>query len=89
MEQSYKNSVTTVKAITVLHNILVKKIPVAPISEPRESGSSNECGLAPIHVGARYNNAGTMSAKAMREKMAEYFYSGNGQVDFQWEKTFG
>ena len=89
MEQSYKNSVATVKAITVLHNILVKKIPKENVPKPRESGPSEECGMAPINVGTRYNNAGTMSAKAIREKMAEYFYSGNGQVDFQWEKTFG
>ena len=35
------------------------------------------------------NWAGTLDARRQRDVMAEYFFSGEGQLDFQWEQAFG
>ena len=35
------------------------------------------------------NRAGALNARRQRDVMADYFFSGEGQLDFQWEQAFG
>lgn len=73
--------------MVVLHNFLRRKeIESINVGQDQETIDS---GLSSLSSERRFNASGSKKAKEMREKLADYFFSPDGQVDFQWERTFG
>ncbi len=86
MDQQYENCIKSVQAMVVLHNYLRRKEIESNINVNREKIKST---LSPMSNQGKFNASGTKQAKEMREKLADYFMSDEGQVDFQWQNTFG
>lgn len=81
-DQNYVSCVTSIKAIVVLYNFLMRDQRIL-------SGNltDEECGQMPVNVGRNFNGAGTFNARILRDRVADYFLN-EGQVSFQWEKHF-
>ncbi|XP_059094126.1 uncharacterized protein LOC131889133 [Tigriopus californicus] len=81
--QSYDNCVKTIKATTVLHNLLLEKheLPDGFMEETTSTFGQ------PV-VSLPGNRVGNREARVQRDKMAKYFFSGDGQTHFQWSKAF-
>lgn len=86
MDLDYDNCVKCVQAITVLHNLLLKKGGSRVAADDDLLG---ECSMPPINTGGKFNASGNATARQIRNEMADYFFSGDGQVEFQWKNTFG
>ena len=87
LDLSYEHNVSCTKAITVLHNHLLQTDLSHAGRDVDEDSGLIPCGMESISTGRRYN-AKSASARKMRDDMANYFFSGKGQVDFQWSKVF-
>ncbi|XP_059099247.1 uncharacterized protein LOC131893283 [Tigriopus californicus] len=81
--QNYENCVKTIKAVTVLHNLLLK--PHEIITADAEGSSYENCSIMDRIQSQCGNRTGTTEARDQRDKMAQHFFSGQGQVPFQWE----
>ena len=86
--QKYENACATIKAVCVLHNFLLTDKDITAADSNIRNNTNAETFGNPIasNVG---NRAGTLDARRQRDVMAEYFYSDEGQLDFQWEQAFG
>ena len=86
MDQQYENCIKSVQAMVVLHNYLRRKEIESNINVNQEKIKST---LGPMANQGKFNASGNKQAKEMRDKLADYFMSDEGQVDFQWQNTFG
>lgn len=84
--QSYENCVKTIKAVTVLHNMLLNRQEIALADN--EDTTFETCPNLNQFQPHRGNRTGNTEARVQRDKMAQHFFSGNGQVRFQWAKAF-
>ena len=86
--QKYENACATIKAVCVLHNFLLINQDIIIADSNIRNNTNAETFGNPIasNVG---NRAGTLDARRQRDVMADYFFSGEGQLDFQWEQAFG
>ncbi len=89
MDQNYENCVKSVQAMVVLHNYLRRKEVEASGIIVQDEDETIKSGLSSLSSERRFNASGSKKAKEMREKLADYFFSPAGRVDFQWERTFG
>jgi hypothetical protein len=83
--QKYENAVLTVQVVIALHNFLIDQQQPTE-REVERARVEQEQPVTQRPAGVR--GAGTAMGRVYRERMAEYFFD-EGQVDFQWEQTFG
>ncbi|TRY81076.1 hypothetical protein TCAL_16733 [Tigriopus californicus] len=74
MDQNYGKCVSCVKAITVLHNHLLRPNDVVT------QGSLSLMAPLPVVDRRRVNASGSAEVRTNREEMAQYFFSGDGQI---------
>ena len=85
MDQQYHNCVKSIQAMVVLHNYIKHR----SIEYPKMAEDNKVIGLLPMNRNRNNNASGNRQAKDIREKLANFFFSKEGQVKFQWERTFG
>ena len=80
--QHYDNACKTIKAACVLHNFLLEKSPVSA----KEVAEVEPIEAVPLQRAAG-NRAGNLEARAQRERITDYFVTGDGQTEWQLEKA--
>jgi hypothetical protein len=81
--QKYGNAVLTVEAVVALHNFLIDQQCPSECEVDRARQEQPPGAHRPGVPGQ-----GTAPGRVYRERMSEFFFD-EGQVPFQWERTFG
>lgn len=84
LEKNYANAMSSIKAVVVLHNYLLRHLP--PSSQDIDMAREEEANVVRSQSAAM-RGSGTQLGNMYRERLAEHFFT-NGQVDFQWEQAF-
>ena len=80
------------KAATVLHNYLLEEM---PLQEAQDDDNEEEDhlqdidNLLPISNQPAQPPRGVAQGQRQRKALTDYYYSGDGQVGFQWERALG